>query len=57
VVDATQELGPAFYESMFHTLTIEYSTHADINWPGVLGHVKALQGKCHYKLEYYGRTS
>ncbi len=42
-VVATEELGPTLHESLFHTFTIEY-THADINWPGVLGRVKALQG-------------
>jgi len=42
-VVATEELAPTLYESLFHTLTIEY-THVGINWPGVLGRVKAVQG-------------
>jgi hypothetical protein len=42
-VVATEELGPMLYDSLFHTLIIEY-THVGINWPGVLGRVKALQG-------------
>ncbi len=40
---ATEELEPILYDSLFHTLTIEY-THVGINGPGVLGRVKALLG-------------
>lgn len=41
--DSNQPLELIIYESLFHTLTIEF-VNVDANWSAILGHVKAIQG-------------
>ncbi|XP_059350348.1 uncharacterized protein LOC130692880 isoform X2 [Daphnia carinata] len=41
-IGSTTEFESSFYDTKFHTLTIEY-VHVGINWSGVLGRVKSLQ--------------